>query len=1336
MQNLNKPADRVLTDLINETNAIYGNFVPFQYDVLTFQNVTALTGQDRNTSIEVTDIEEPSETDWLTLNYNRVSLTTATHYKAPILAHDGDWESVHDALDAINERFGLQLTTDDVEDDDMPSVEAYPVNLLIRAKSGSLIYIGSTTLQLVDPEAGDQILTDPATSFNTTMNGGFDSGSRFNTLGLSNNEFVVSENNEIEVGLAVALLASNGNVQSSVTPTDDVYSFLVAGDSRYGLAFNVFLKNSLNAETLHELYNLRLVIESTSGSTQFFDMNLYYEGGVYHLRSQDHLIDLTVANNGIYVGTKNDGEFLQGVINFADYPGVFAGYSKNDVNSPYGTWHAFIVATRKSGEAAEVGHRITVRTEVVADVRGYLLPQQSTSFQLIDGATDPYTFNYIYRVHVIGLSGVTLSPIPQINVTFEGSNSEKIQFIPPNLSQSGITLDTSTGTGVIPAALSVGMYEIAGQMVVDASWNLNDDGLSIPMSISFMGTRGEQVTSAINWQVQSAPVLNDLPQLIADDEPSYPLLIEESWTFNVTLGNYVGTEPMTIQRRLQFLDSGNTVLREVVIPNDWNHFYLSPSPNDEWTFQVNQHERIRLWERASNQFGNSVVTLTDILGEFLVEEPSEGDVTQDSAPTLIDTSNGAGPYDQEPVELIYTPGTYTGGEISNVRVDIGISLDGWFRDKFVDFEPDNFPSSIYVTTDENSEDIENYVFYVPAGHYVRIIETVGDSDYYTDEVGPIGEGEDSFVMPTAEIVWDPSYKQHRISSDFMDEVDNQNGIPAFQWKVGSTNLYRDVVISEGIESREQIFPAPTIAGITTNGTALTANITIMKGSEIYTGVTAPYTMTSAESDLTAGVTHAAITGVTINNFQITAMTITPAVFPAFDEEAHEIRTFVYCFSDDSDNSPMRYSGPLNAMDVNLPGSGYFSLIVEQLVVPDGGNSSYYDALYVSRSAEFRIDCNPGASYATSSGGRDDTLVVCTERPEILRAVRETYERPAIIWPGRWYLSRHSQLSLYNDSYLPRDTELPAQSPTDLTTTSTLQIANYDRYSGDPGDDIIALVQADSTHDTLPANYDELYRNFVSSTVSTLLTDVEGATQQLPTLTAPIIDSIAGGNTFSVHPVAPLAGSVRRVWLQWSRRTNENEQYSDWLPAGWSWRDSITTFTNRRDFYGVVDLGSPKNLSNGVQIEVCVAMIVEYTDNHVEFSGWSDVFVLNQSYWFESYRYYLGGASYGAGLTSTDWTAASNETNLIQEVLDENGYAIITAAYYNGVQVFDGTTEYRMVPANINAAMRLYNANPMMQGGSPVMTPSDSYLADITFYNSDDEELGSAVGRIEFNIEPL
>jgi hypothetical protein len=322
---------------------------------------------------------------------------------------------------------------------------------------------------------------------------------------MTNNKFVVSENNEIEVGLAVALLASNGNVQSSVTPTDDVYSFLVAGDSRYGLAFNVFLKNSLNAETLHELYNLRLVIESTSGSTQFFDMNLYYEGGVYHLRSQDHLIDLTVANNGIYVGTKNDGEFLQGVINFADYPGVFAGYSKNDVNSPYGTWHAFIVATRKSGEAAEVGHRITVQTEVVADVRGYLLPQQSTSFQLIDGATDPYTFNYIYRVHVIGLSGVTLSPIPQINVTFAGSKSEKIQFIPPNLSQSGITLDTSTGTGVIPAALSVGMYEIAGQMVVDASWNLNDDGLSIPMSISFMGTRGEQVTSAINWQVQSAP---------------------------------------------------------------------------------------------------------------------------------------------------------------------------------------------------------------------------------------------------------------------------------------------------------------------------------------------------------------------------------------------------------------------------------------------------------------------------------------------------------------------------------------------------------------------------------------------------------------------------------------------------------------------------------------------------------------------------------------------------------------------------------------------------------------------------------------------------------------
>lgn len=1334
MQNLNKPADRVLTDLINETNAIYGNFVPFQYDVLTFQNVTALTGQDRNTSIEVTDIEEPSETDWLTLNYNRVSLTTATHYKAPILAHDGDWESVHDALDAINERFGLQLTTDDVEDDDMPSFETYPANLLIRAKSGSLIYIGSTTLQLVDPEAGDQILTEPDTSFNTTMHGGFDSGSRFNTLGLSNTKFVVSENSEIEVGLAVALLESNGNVQSSVTPVEDLYSFLVAGDSRYGLAFNVFLKNSVNAEALHDLYNLRLVIESTSGSTQFFDMNLYYEGGAYHLRSQDHLIDLTVANNGIYVGTKNDGEFLQGVINFADYPGVFAGYSKNDVNSPYGTWHAFIVATRKSGEAAEVGHRITVQTEVVADVRGYLLPQQATTFQLVEDAEDDYTFNFTYRVHVIGLSGVTLSPIPQINVTFERSGSEKVSFVPTTLSQSGVTLNTIEGTGAIPAALGVGMYEINGQMVVDASWDLTDDGLSIPMSISFMGTRGEQVTSAINWQAQSAPVLNDLPQLIADDEPSYPLLIEESWTFNVTLGNYVGTEPMTIQRRLQFLDSGNTVLREVVIPNDWNHFYLSPSPNDEWTFQVNQHERIRLWERASNQFGNSVVTLTDILGEFLVEEPSEGDVTQDSAPTLIDTSNGAGPYDQEPVELIYTPGTYTGGEISNVRVDIGISLNGWFRDKFVDFKPDNFPSSIYVTTDENSEDIENYVFYVPAGHYVRIIETVDDSDYYTDEVGPIGEGEGSFVMPTAEIVWDPSYKQHRISSDFINSIDEDGGSPVFQWKVGNTVLYRDAYIGEGIVSREQFIPAPTIAGITTNGTALTANITVMKGNEIYTGVTAPYTMTSAESDLTAGVTHAAITGVTINNFQITAMTITPAVFPAFDEEAYEIRTFLYGFRDSVDNNPMQYSGPLSSMDVNLPGSGYFSLIVEQMVVPIGASSNYRYALHLSRSAEFRIDCNPGANYATSNAGRDDTLVACVGRPEILRAVRTEDERPAIIWPGQWYLPRHAMLSLYNASYLSRIEGFPAQSPTDLISTSTAQIADYNTYGGDAGDDIIAFVQAYSSHDTLPVNYDDPYSYFVSSTVSTLLTQGQGASQQLPTLTAPIIDNVLGGNTFTVHPAAPLAGNVRRVWLQWALRYNAIEEYGPWLPVGWSWQDSITTFTNRRDFYGVVDLGSPENLSNGAQIEVCVAMIVEYTDNHVEFSGWSDVFVLNQSYWFESYRYDLG-ASYGARLASTDWTAASNETNLIQEALDENGYAIITAAYYNGVQVFDGTTEYRMVPANINAAMRLYNANPMMQGGSPVMTPSDSYLADITFYNSDDEELGSAVGRIEFKIEP-
>ncbi len=442
MQNLNKPADRVLTDLINETNAAYGNFVPFQYGALTFQNVKVLVGEDKNTSIEVTDVEEPSETDWLTLQYNRVSLTTVTNYKAPILAHDDTWTHVHDALPTINVRFGIQLTTSDVENDAIPSVESYPANLILRAKSGSLLYIGSSTIQLVDPDAGDQILTEPATEFDAPMTGGFAEGSYFDSVAMSNGGFTVTENSEIEVGLAVVLVDGDGNVDGTPIPTDGVYNFLVAGDSQYGLAFNAFLKNPVNAGTFHELYSLRLVIESVGGSTQFFDMSLSHESGAYHLRSQDRLIDLTVANGGIHVGTEAGGEFLQGIINFADYPGVFAGYPKNDENSPYGTWHAFIVATRKSGEAPEVGNRITIQTVVVTDVRAYLLPQQSTTFQLVKNATDDYTLDFIYRVHVVGLSGVALSPNPLINVTFTRVDSPKISFTPVTLSDSGITLNT------------------------------------------------------------------------------------------------------------------------------------------------------------------------------------------------------------------------------------------------------------------------------------------------------------------------------------------------------------------------------------------------------------------------------------------------------------------------------------------------------------------------------------------------------------------------------------------------------------------------------------------------------------------------------------------------------------------------------------------------------------------------------------------------------------------------------------------------------------------------------------------------------------------------------
>ncbi len=775
-----------------------------------------------------------------------------------------------------------------------------------------------------------------------------------------------------------------------------------------------------------------------------------------------------------------------------------------------------------------------------------------------------------------------------------------------------------TCTGIIPSGLANGIYDIRGQMVVAASWNVDEDGSSIPMAISFTDTRGEIVSSSIDWQVE----VEDAGGGSGDNDPSY------------------------------------------------------------------------------------------------------------APPTLTDTSDGNGPYDEGPVEIIYMAGNHNGNPIEYVDVEIGEydNDNNWSNYDTFNFTAGDFPVSFHVSTVPEEEDSENFVFYVPVGYYIRVTETAGDSTLTSDPLGPL-ENNSLYEVPSASVIWDPSDNRFTLNQEFFDEIANDYAEVLIEWEVDGTVLHRD---SDDDREVHWTYPAPTIAGIPINGNELSANITVRKDDTYYTSTATPYTMSSSVNNLMSGVTHAVITGVTIEDYTLTGITITPAVFPEFDSEVHEIRTKLYGLAISGEGWALINESPLSGVEFELPSKGNLSLIVEQTMVVIGSGPYYSDVIKASRSAEFLVDCNPGAEHATSNGSRDDTLIACVGRPEILRAVDDSIPSPAIVWPGRWYLPRRAKLQIHKGSHLPRDSEFDPQSPGNLFTTSMSQVTSDSTYSAVAGDDIVLYIIALSEHDTLPINYRDVEGSrrtiIVSSPVSTLLTEVEGEDEQLPTLTAPVVDSVSCGNIYSVHPVAPLAGSVRRVWLQWSTRHVNNDGPNQWQDGGFSWADSITTFTSSEDFNGIVYVYNPDYLSNGSQIEVRAAMIVEYDDDSVAFSDWSSPFTMAQTYQFNGYYNSVVG---GSGLSTYDWTGGQNTSNLIDDALNANGYAIVTSAYKKGVEIFDGTTEYRLEPATIDGITYLFSDGQLMQDGSPVVTSDNRFEAQVTFYDSNDQVIGSAFGNMKW-----
>lgn len=504
MQDLTKDTDDILVDLINQSNRTDPNYVPYEYGALQFRNVETMEpGSSRGTSIEVTDMETPNNSDWMTLYYDRVPMDRPLSRKNPTLVWDNNFSTTHDLVDALNDRFGINLQTSDIEDNDIdfdPGNDEFPFTVAINALPSSKIYQGTASIDLIDPDTGLGILTPVGTAIDEISEDFTDGEGHL--AGFENQsvtDFVQADNSEIVVNGAITKL--DGEV---ITPddTDGVYTYAVdlASNEDWALAFSFGLVNVINGEDVAELYNLRMIIE-THGNARF-DMTLYKEGDDYIFRSQDRT--LSIANN--VVGP--NGLYINNVISLSSFPEAISQESKNSAGAALGNYRVILIAERKSGEAPPVTVELNVVTAVAANVGG-MIYQTSETLQLVEDPAEDYALPFTVQFAVTGPAGIPVSLPDQIPVTLElADGMGGVVMLPDPIEAHGIHLD-SEGGSFIPSGLGKGIYELQGSIMLDKD-NTWDPDTVIELSIGFTDLLGNPRTLLASWT---------LAAIVVDEEP-------------------------------------------------------------------------------------------------------------------------------------------------------------------------------------------------------------------------------------------------------------------------------------------------------------------------------------------------------------------------------------------------------------------------------------------------------------------------------------------------------------------------------------------------------------------------------------------------------------------------------------------------------------------------------------------------------------------------------------------------------------------------------------------------------------------------------------------------
>lgn len=147
MSDLTKTSKALFYDLVNSANAALASN-PLSDSNVTLSVPTDGTFGDKNTQVTITAIAEEGYKGSVDVTYDRLDIGTLFSDASITPTVEGDgFADAAALLSAINSQYGLNLSADDIQNDDL-SAQTYPSTYTLTIAAGSLAYIGTVDVSL------------------------------------------------------------------------------------------------------------------------------------------------------------------------------------------------------------------------------------------------------------------------------------------------------------------------------------------------------------------------------------------------------------------------------------------------------------------------------------------------------------------------------------------------------------------------------------------------------------------------------------------------------------------------------------------------------------------------------------------------------------------------------------------------------------------------------------------------------------------------------------------------------------------------------------------------------------------------------------------------------------------------------------------------------------------------------------------------------------------------------------------------------------------------------------------------------------------------------------